>query len=124
MGATDHFTVRPTALDTESQAATEQAATQQQTATAMTASPPPATAFGQVPSSSRFAEFNTTTVKGLADLVDEQTTAMKTVAQGVKECAGGYRAADAQIADEFRRLGQSADAAKPATVAPTSWLIT
>ena len=120
MPATDHFKVRPTALDTEAQAATDQATTQQQTSTAMTASPPPADAFGQVPSSSRFAAFNTTTVKGLADVVDDQTTIVKTVAQGVKDSADGYRTADAQVAAEFEKLGSAAGAAVPATVASGS----
>lgn len=120
MTATDHFTVKPTALDAEAQAATEQSTTQQQVSTAVVASPPTSDAFGKVPSSGRFAQFNTTTVKGLAEVIDDQTTSVKTVAQGVKDSADGYRTTDAQIAAEFDKLAGTAGQAKPQTVASGS----
>ncbi len=120
MGATDHFKVRPTALDTEAQAATEQGTTQQQVSTAVTSSPPAADAFGKVPASERFAQFNTTTLEGLGEIIDDQTTAVKTVAQGVEDSADGYRTADAQIAAEFDKLAATAGQQKPQPVASAS----
>ena len=120
MPATDHFKVKPTALDSESQAATQQASSQEQLSASITASPPPGEAFGRVPASERFAQFNTTTVKGLGAVVDDQTTSVKTVAQGVKDSADGYRTADAQIAAEFDKLAATAGQSKPQTVASAS----
>lgn len=120
MPATDHFMVRPTALDSESQAATQQAEGQHQLSSAVTANPPAADAFGRVEASSRFAQFNTTTVEGLAAVVDDQTTAVRTVSRGVKDSADGYRTADAQIAAELKKLTADAGGAAPAPVASAS----
>ncbi|MHA3703190.1 alpha/beta hydrolase [Jatrophihabitans sp. YIM 134969] len=120
MPATDHFTVTPTALDSEARAATEQSTAQQRLSTDVSASPPPADAFGQVPSSSRFADFNTTTVKGLSEVIDDQTTSIETVAQGVHDSADGYRTADARIAEEFDELAGTAGRSAPRTVASAS----
>lgn len=117
MRATDRFRVRPTALDTEAQAATSQADTQQQLSGRITTAPPPSDAFGRVPASSRIAQWNSDAVKGFAAVVDDQTTVAKAVAQGVKNSADGYRTTDAQIAAEFDRLAKAAGAAAPQTVA-------